>query len=438
MSELTILGGGPAGLGLGYYARRAGMQFVLYEGASTTGGMCRTLRRGAHRFDTGAHRFHDGDAEVTRDLRSLLGADLRPVRAPSQVWTRGRFVDFPPTPLNAAASYGMRGATRIGLEILKANWRPHAGDSFEDFARNRFGETLAQSLLLNYSEKLWGLPAAQLSPDVATRRLRGMTLRALFAEMFLRKSKTAHIDGQFLYPRFGYGEIAKRLAASLPPEAVKLDHEVVRLTIRDEMIARIHFKNSKAVEVKGRVISTLPATLLVKLLGDAVAEPARQAAARLRFRRIRLVFLRLDQVRVSENASIYIPDAGLCVTRVSEPKNRSAEMAPERETALVAEVPCFPGDALDALPDAELAARVVDELSGIGLLRRERVLDWEHVLLPFAYPVYSIGYENELRSITAGLSSIKNLDAIGRAGAFRYSHLHDQLRFGKDYVAALA
>jgi len=35
------------------------------------------------------------------------------------------------------------------------------------------------------------------------------------------------------------------------------------------------------------------------------------------------------------------------------------------------------------------------------------------------------------------LSAILNLDLIGRGGQFFYSHLHDQLRFGKDYVAGL-
>jgi protoporphyrinogen oxidase len=375
---------------------------------------------------------------VTRDLRSLLGGELRSVRAPSQIWTRGRFVDFPPTPLNAASSYGLRGAARIGLELLKAKWRPHAGDSFEDFAHNRFGPTLARSLLLNYSEKLWGLPAAQLSPDVATRRLHGMTLRSLFTEMLMPRRRASHIDGKFLYPRLGYGEIAERLAASLPREALKLSREVVRFELREGAISRIHFKDASAVDVNGRVVSTLPVTLLVKFLGDAAAAPARDAAARLRFRRIRLLFLRLDQSTVSANASIYIPESRFCVSRVYEPKNRSAEMAPEHETALLAEIPCFPGDALDGLPDKELAARVIDELSQIGLVRPARVLEWEHFLLPFAYPVYTIGYQGELRRINAALSEISNLDTIGRAGAFCYSHLHDQLRFAKDYVATLS
>ena len=98
MTSLTILGGGPAGLGLAFYAHRAGMPFVLVEASSELGGMCRTFRSGEHLYDCGAHRFHDRDPEITKDVLALGGAQpgksvgsaaLRPLldglqRAPQQ------------------------------------------------------------------------------------------------------------------------------------------------------------------------------------------------------------------------------------------------------------------------------------------------------------------------------------------------------------------
>jgi protoporphyrinogen oxidase len=182
----------------------------------------------------------------------------------------------------------------------------------------------------------------------------------------------------------------------------------------------------------------LPLTILVKLLGDVMSKATREAAARLRFRQLRLIFLRLNKRQVSENASIYIPSPEFRVSRVYEPKVRSALMAPENETSLVAEIPCFSGSDLSAIPDQVLAARVIDELNLIGLIGRQHVLEWRHHLLPFAYPVYSIDYAREVATITDGLASLANLDTIGRAGNFFYSHLHDQLRLSKEYVDVLA
>src|SRR5215470_9960892 len=205
MSHITILGGGPAGLGVAFYARRAGVPFVLAEASSTLGGMCRTLEWGAHRYDTGAHRFHDRDPEITRDVAALLGDELVRVDAPSAILERGRFIDFPPTPLNAVFAYGPREAGRILADLARSTLRRHRPPvSFEDLAVRRFGRTLARRILLNYSAKLWGLPTDQLSPDVATRRLQGMTLRSLMYELVFPGGKTTHIDGTFLYPRRGY------------------------------------------------------------------------------------------------------------------------------------------------------------------------------------------------------------------------------------------
>jgi len=163
----------------------------------------------------------------------------------------------------------------------------------------------------------------------------------------------------------------------------------------------------------------------------------REAAATLRFRHIRLFFLRLAQPRVSDNASIYVPDPAFCVSRLYEPRNRSAEMAPPGETSLVIEVPCFAGDPVQVLSDDALASRVIDELASLGLVERGRVVEWRHHFLANAYPVYSLQHAPTVAAILEGMEGVTNLDAMGRGGRFFYSHLHDQLRFGRDYVTRL-
>jgi protoporphyrinogen oxidase len=177
--------------------------------------------------------------------------------------------------------------------------------------------------------------------------------------------------------------------------------------------------------------------LLVGLLGDTMPEPARAAASRLRFRHVRLLFLRLARARVSERASIYIPDPAFCVSRICEPKNRSASMAPENETSLIVEAPCFRGDAVERLSDEEFSRRVVGELSTLGLLDPKEVLESRPHFIPNAYPVCANGYARDVGVIREALASIHNLETLGRAGRFVYSHLHDQLRFGKDCVRRL-
>jgi protoporphyrinogen oxidase len=437
MVGLTILGGGPAGLAVAYYAHRAGLPFVLFEAADETGGMCRTLACGEHLYDLGAHRFHDRDPEVTRDVVALMGADLLRVDAPSAIWDRGRFIDFPPTPLNAMFAYGPRVAARIALDLLRSGARRRRpAATFEDFAVRRFGETLARRILLDYSAKLWGVPTGQLSPDVATRRLQGMTLRTLLYELVFPggKGKTRHIDGTFLYPRRGYGQIVETLVRTLPRDSIRTGHRVERLECQGGSLKRIHFAGGSRHDVDGRVISTLPLPRLVTMLGDAAGAPAVTAASRLRFRHVRLLFLRLSRPRLSDKASIYIPDPAFCVSRISEPRNRSASMAPKGETAVVVEAPFFAGDAVGRLSAVEFAGRIVGELAALRLLDPRDVLESREHLLANAYPVYENGYGPNVQAVLESIEGIENLDTLGRAGRFVYSHLHDQLRFGRDYV----
>jgi len=436
--ELAILGGGPAGLGVAYYARRSGLPFALYEGSLELGGMCRTLSCGDHLYDRGAHRFHDRDAGITRDLVELMGGELVRVDAPSAIRDDGRFVDFPPTPLNVMFAYGFREAGRICLDLVRSGLRRGRPlVTFEDFAVRRFGRTLARRILLNYSSKLWGLPTDQLSPDVATRRLQGMTLRSLLYEIVFPGGKTEHVDGSFLYPRGGYGRIVDALAATLPPESLRVGCEVSRLDVEGSRVARVRFRDGRIATVRGRVVSTLPLPLLARMLGDALPEPAREAASRLRFRHVRLLFLRLGLERLTRYASIYVPDPAFCISRMYEPRNRSAAMAPAGETSLVVEAPCFDGDAVARMEPEAFRDRVVSELSALRLLEPGVVLDWRHHFVPNAYPVYAYGYAREVATVQAALDRISNLDTLGRAGRFVYSHLHDQLRFGRDYVASL-
>ncbi len=436
--DLTILGAGPAGLATAFYAHREGIPFLLLEQSSSVGGLCRTLRCGGHAYDTGAHRFHDRYPEVSRDLRDLLGESLRPVDAPSHVYLSGRFIDFPPTPLNALRSSGLVEAGRAGFEMIRCRLQKRPEVSFADYAVNTFGKTLARKFVLNYSEKLWGLPAEKLSPDIATRRLSGMTFGSLVRELFWRSRKTAHIDGSFLYPRFGYGQICTALEERLPPGTIRRRHRVSGLKCLNGSIRWVEFEDRRPLPVPDRVVSTLPLTALVGLLGNRLPPAVHEAAGALRFRNLRLLFLRLAQAKVSRRATIYFPDKSMCTSRIHEPRNRSAEMAPEGETSLVAEVPCFPEDAVAGLSPEQLMQRVVGELEAAGLTQRQRVIDWRHHLLAHAYPVYSLDYAQRVHTIRCAAKGILNLQLLGRGGTFFYSHLHHQMRLARDFIVQLA
>ena len=160
--DLTILGGGIAGLTTGYYAGQHGVPFTVYEATSRLGGNCITFNCSDFRFDSGAHRVHDKDSQVTKDIQSLLGADLQDVAVPSQLFDGGRLVRFPFTFFDLVRHMGMSGTTRAARDFVAAHFSKRTTDSFASYAARRYGRTIADRFLLNYTEKLWGLPSVFL------------------------------------------------------------------------------------------------------------------------------------------------------------------------------------------------------------------------------------------------------------------------------------
>ena len=184
-TNLHILGGGPAGLTTGYYARKHIVNFTIFEAGEHAGGNCRTLKikgsdcksqvlqNGDFRFDTGAHRFHDKDPQVTEEVRALLGNDLLRVDAPSEIFFKGKFYRFPLQPSDLTQKLETKTLLKIVWEQLHNNREKYA-ENFTEFAVNQYGKTLAECFLLNYSEKLWGQPPHNLSTAIAGNRLKGL------------------------------------------------------------------------------------------------------------------------------------------------------------------------------------------------------------------------------------------------------------------------
>ena len=229
--HITILGGGTAGLAVGYYARKNRLPFTIYEASNRIGGNCITLKHRDFLFDSGAHRFHNKDVQVTEELKALLGDDFREISVPSQIYYNGRFIDFPLSPLNLLRNLGLYAFAKAGFELVGSKLRGcERNGNFENFALYTYGKTVANSFLLNYSEKLWGLPCNRLSSSISGRRMKGLNLKTFLKEaIFGHAAKTKHLDGSFHYPKMGFGTISEKLGEFCGKENVFKDSRITRI-----------------------------------------------------------------------------------------------------------------------------------------------------------------------------------------------------------------
>ena len=460
-TDFHILGGGPAGLTTGYYAKKYSFNFTIFEAGEHAGGNCRTLKikgtdckfhvlqSGDFRFDTGAHRFHDKDPHVTEEVRSLLGDDLLRVDTPSEIFFEGKFYRFPLLLSDLTQKLETKTLLKIMWEKLYNRHEKHA-ENFSEFAINQYGKTLAERFLLNYSEKLWGQPPHKLSTAIAGNRLKGLDLRSFIrATLFGTEQNPTHLDGSFFYPKHGIGMISDKLCEFIGTERIKLKHRVNRLIHKDGKIECIivnketctpHYAAAQDdIEIPvSRVINTLPLTLSMRMLEPPPPPDLCAVADRIKYRHLVLCVFCLNHNAFSPNASIYFPGEEFPFTRLYEPKNRSPYMAPKGQTVLVLELPCYSDDTVWRMPEAALQTEVWEALRRVKPIFPEEIIHYQTYRLPFAYPVLEVGFEENVARLVAYFERFENMYLTGRNSLFRYLHLHDLFKAGREVVQRIA
>lgn len=428
---LQIFGGGPGGLAAAYYGVKAGYELALYEGSGSTGGNARTLKLGECLFDTGAHRLHDKDPEVTDEIRSLLGPDLMSVNAPSRIHIGGRQLQFPLQPGDLLRYLPWRTLSRIVLEQFGKKREPDSSN-FRDWAIDQYGKTLAELVLLNYSEKLWGEDTRRLSIQIAGGRLRNLDLRA-FLRGLLPGDDPRHLDGAFLYPRDGFGSIFDRVSDTIGAERIHCDNRITKLEHSDGRIRSFEL-NSETRVAANMIISTFPLSRTIEILDPKPPPAILEAARSIRFRKLLLCVFCLKRPRFSDNASIYFPEPEVPFTRLYECKNRSPHVAPDDQTAIVLELPCHESSPYWHMDESELINRVLAALNNVEPVNADEVIQTAVYRLPYAYPILEVGIDKKVEELAQYLKGFENIHLLGRNATFRYLHTHDLFSTARDLI----
>ena len=379
--NVVVLGAGPAGLGAALaVARRKIAPVTVVEQHQSVGGLAGSFLLDGVHVDYGSHRLHPAcDPSILRDLRELLAGDLllRPRRG--RIRLRGRWIQFPLSPLNLLAHLPPSVSLGAAWDMARQPFAPPpaAGETFESVLRRGLGPTICGDFYFPYVRKLWGVEPSLLSPELARRRVSGSSPRKLLR-------KVAHAipgfkppeAGQYYYPRRGYGQISDRLAEALREAGGDLVLGARVMRIEKAGVAwRVCYERAGepcAVEAT-HVWSTLPIGALPGLLAPHPPAAVLDAAGALSFRAMILVYLVLEQSQFTAFDAHYFPEETLPLSRLSEPKNYSAAADPADLTVLCAELPCDRSSALWSAPDQELGEAALRWLAAADLPVRSRV-----------------------------------------------------------------
>ena len=356
---MVVLGAGPAGLGAGLAAARAGAEVVVAEAQGRVGGLCVTRRRDGFGYDLGGHIPFVRDPGRRAWLEGLLDGDLRWVDRPVSCvrdgrLTRGRYLDQRP-------------------DVPERPGEPD--DTARGFLSARFGPDFTDAALRPYLEKIDGVPLERVPAERVRRLLEDQ----------------AAPDG-FWFPRSGIGQLMDAMADAIVAAGgeVRLHTRASALRLEGGRVGGVDLDGAGPTEpiATGQVVVSLPAGLAA---GIAVPPAPASARAAVRMRAVALVYLTLDRERLTAEPWIQVDDDAVPFSRAFEPANWSPDLAPSGRTVIGFECYC---DATDddpvwSLDDDALAAACARALAEpLGWLDDPALArPLEVVRLPHAYPV---------------------------------------------------
>ncbi|HEX8141209.1 MAG TPA: NAD(P)/FAD-dependent oxidoreductase [Pyrinomonadaceae bacterium] len=433
--RVIIIGGGPAGLTAAYELCKANVASVVLEKDSIMGGLSRTVSYKGYHFDIGGHRFFTKVKAVDDLWREVLpnGDFLRRKRL-SRIYYNNRFLHYPLRFSSALFHIGLLNALLILASYLRAQLFPRKHvETFEHWVTNRFGRRFYQLFFKTYTEKVWGIPCAEITADWAAQRIKDLSLASTLRNLLFKqreKNKGTIIKTlieEFDYPRRGPGMMWERMGALVAERGgtVRLKTRLQSIEWSAGRVERIIVNSDgKREAVNGsHFISSMPISELVRSLDPPAPSAVQTAAEKLNYRDFITVVLIVNRSDIFPDNWIYIHDPDVKMGRIQNFKNWSPYMvADPAKTCLGLEYFCFEGDRLWMMSDAELIELGKLEIEKVCLVKATEVEDGVVVRVPKAYPVYDHTYKQSLTVIRSFLSPLENLQLVGRNGMHKYNN----------------
>ncbi|MEA2095915.1 MAG: NAD(P)/FAD-dependent oxidoreductase [Candidatus Cloacimonadota bacterium] len=478
-----IIGAGPAGLTTAYeLLEKTDIIPIIYELSGDIGGISKTVKYKGNRIDLGGHRFFSKSKRVMDFWQNVLPVQGKPskddlvlgrkthlsseVNAPDPqrndkvILVRGRlsrifflrnFFDYPISlNINTFKNLGFIRIIKIGFSYIWSRiFKIKNEKNLEDFFINRFGKKLYNTFFKDYTHKVWGRPCKEIRPEWGAQRIKGLSIskailhaiKSIFKKddsIHQKNTETSLIE-QFMYPKFGPGQLWEELARKIKVRGGKihLDCKVTGLTSNQNKITSVIVKDIESgvskVEIADYFFSTMPVKDFINSMND-VPKNVNEVANGLIYRDFVTVGLLLKKLKIKNHTKqktindiipdnwIYIQERDVKVGRLQIFNNWSPYMVEDDKNVWIGlEYFCTEGDELWNMPDEEFTEFAIDELEKIGIINKSDVLDNTVIRMPKTYPAYFGSYDrfDEIREFT---DKIENLFLIGRNGMHRYNN----------------
>ncbi|WP_292368135.1 protoporphyrinogen/coproporphyrinogen oxidase [Methanoregula sp. UBA64] len=429
----AILGGGLSGLTLARLLHERGDEVVVLEAEERYGGLCRSRTDKGYTFDIGgSHIVFSRDKEVLSFMEKMIEGNEQRNNRNTKIFYKGRYVKYPFE--NGLFDLSPEDRFFCISEFVKTLIAVEKGgvkapENFREWIYYTFGKGIAECYMVPYNEKIWKYPTDKMSLHWVDGRIPRPPVDDVIKSAVGIATEGYTHQSVFSYPLDGGIEALVRAIARPIEPFIRTNFRITSVSRKGD---RWQIGNGAETIEADRIISTIPVQHLLAALPGVPADVRAACDA--------LVYNSLVCVNVGITGSLpdyswlYIPDPALGKTnRVSCPSQYSRHVAPPGHSAILAEITHQPGDAVSRMSDAELVDEVTGTLAAMGLATPDKISYTSVVRQPFAYVVYDIRYQENIKVVKDYCTSA-GIPLVGRFSEFEYLNMDGCIRSVLDFV----
>jgi sialic acid synthase SpsE/UDP-galactopyranose mutase len=426
--DLVVIGGGPAGCAIAFYAAVKNLKTLLIEKSAALGGLARSWEWEGFIVDTGPHIFHSPDPIITRDWKENFGhlLHIEQYYASNYISSTKEYIPYPLSRKSLGKiNYRNINKKADSLASFLTNACPnHASKTFREYLISLVGPELEEAFFRIYPEKLWGISTNDMLADWAPRRIR------------ITEEDEAFFEDQFCsVSRQGTGAIFEDIKAKSVGKgsAFLCSTEVLRLVVSGRKVSKVvTAENEIEVTDNCKVVSTVPLNICAKWFG---------IESSLRYRGVLSTYVSSKtpfNVWPRKYSWVYYQDRSLAFHRITEPTRMCPELNTFRDSSrsyIIAES-SFDVDCVN-YNERNVEELYLDTLGGLrdlGFLYDESEQKTAINVEPFVYPVQDHAYREQYKFIIQEIGRYSNLELVGAAADFAYSDMQVVFRKARDFV----
>lgn len=404
--KVIILGGGITGLVTAYYLSKK-YKVILIEKERFLGGSARGFLYKDFILDYGPHKIYTELPGIIDEIKKVV--PLLKVKKKNSIYLKRDYYDFPLKISQVATRMPMT-ALRACTEIITKNLSKLPDNSYENFLINRFGKTLYNLSFKDYAFKVWNSDPKKLDKELAKKRVAISGIFELIKGILFKDTKKISAE-YFYYPEKGMKQLIDTLEKEIKKNRGKIlnNAEINKIKLIGNKIDYIQYKKLK---IKSDfVISTIPLDILVRTISPEIKEKF----SKISYQKLNILYYILKKEKALKDCWIFFPELKFLFQRVSEQKAFSPLTSPKEKTAIMVET------TQNITP--KLLSEITSQLENVGVLKKNDIEEIFLKSIEKAYPVYKIGFMEELKKIKEYFDNIENFYLLGRQGLFNYNNM---------------